>query len=59
MGEMGNTHISVAKAEEKGPPGRPIRRLEDNIKMDLKQGVMVVDWIHLAQDRHQCLEHSE
>jgi hypothetical protein len=34
------------------PLGRPRRRWEDNIKMDLKEIVFGdVDWIHLAQDR--------
>jgi hypothetical protein len=34
--------------------GRPRRRWEDNIKMDLKIiGREVVDWIHLAQVRNQ------
>jgi hypothetical protein len=35
-----------------GPPGRPRRRWEDNIKMDLREiGFGDVDWIHLSQDR--------
>jgi hypothetical protein len=42
------------KPERKRPLGRPRRRFEDNIKMDL---VMVelggVDWIGLAQDRYR------
>jgi hypothetical protein len=34
------------------PLGRPRRRWEDNIKMDLWEiGFGDVDWIHLAQDR--------
>jgi hypothetical protein len=34
------------------PLGRPRRRWEDNIKVDLKEiGFGDVDWIHLAQDR--------
>ena len=40
------------KTEGKRPLGRSRRRLEDNIKMDLKEvrcGCM--DWIQLAQDR--------
>jgi hypothetical protein len=33
------------------PLGRPRRRWEDNIKMDLREiGFGVVDWIHWAQD---------
>jgi hypothetical protein len=32
--------------------GRPRRRREDNIKIDLREiGFGDVDWIHLAQDR--------
>jgi hypothetical protein len=35
--------------------GRPRRRCEDNIKMDLEKiGLEDVDWIHLVQDRKQC-----
>jgi hypothetical protein len=44
----------VGKPEEKIPLGRHRRRLENNIKMDLREiewGVM--DWIHLVQDRDQ------
>ena len=40
------------KPEGKRPLGRPRRRWEDNIKMDLQEvrcGGM--DWIELAQDR--------
>jgi hypothetical protein len=34
--------------------GRPRRRWEDNIKMDLREiGSGDVDWIHLAQDRER------
>jgi hypothetical protein len=46
--------ILVGKPEGKGPPGRPRRRWEDNIKMDLREiecGGM--DWIDLAHDRDQ------
>jgi hypothetical protein len=32
--------------------GRPRRRLEDNIRMDLREvRRKVVDWMHVAQDR--------
>jgi len=32
------------------------RRWEDNIRMDLrKRGLRGVNWIHLTQDRDQCL----
>ena len=37
---------------EKRPLGRPRRRREDNIKMDLHEvGLGVMDWIWLAQNR--------
>jgi len=42
----------VGKPEGKRPLGRPRRRWEDNIKMDLKEvGCGGLDWIELAQDR--------
>ena len=44
--------VLVGKPEVKRPLGRPRRRWEDNIKMDLQKvrcGGM--DWIELAQDR--------
>jgi hypothetical protein len=44
----------VGKLEGKRPLGRPRRRWEDNIKMDLREiGLSSVDWINLAQDRGQ------
>jgi hypothetical protein len=40
------------KPEGKRPLGRPRRRWEDRIRMDLMEiGLGVVDWIRLAQDR--------
>jgi hypothetical protein len=40
------------KPEEKRPLGRPRRRWEDNIKMDLQEvGRGCGDWMELAQDR--------
>jgi hypothetical protein len=42
----------VGKSETKRPLGRPRRRWEDNIKMDLRVvGCGGLDWIELAQDR--------
>jgi hypothetical protein len=42
----------VGKPEGKGLLGRPRRRWEDNIKLDLqKVGCEGMDWIDLAQDR--------
>jgi hypothetical protein len=44
--------IFVGKLEGKRRLGRPRRRWEDNIKMDLREiGWGGMDWIHLAQDR--------
>jgi hypothetical protein len=44
----------VGKSEGKRPLGRPRRRWEDNIKMDLEEVVCEgVDWIELAQDRER------
>jgi hypothetical protein len=45
----------VGKPEGKRPPGRPRRRWEDNIRMDLRKiGWGGMNWIELAQDRDQC-----
>jgi hypothetical protein len=42
----------VGKPEGKRPLGRPRRRWEDNIKMNLQEvGVGCGDWMELAQDR--------
>jgi hypothetical protein len=44
----------VEKPEGRRTPGRPRRRLEDHIGMDLKEIVWeVVAWMRLAQDRDQ------
>jgi hypothetical protein len=44
----------VAKPEGGRPLGRPRRRWEDNIQMDLREvGWGGVDWIDLAQDRER------
>ena len=53
MGERrGIYRILMGKAEGKGPLGRPMRRWEDNIKVDLQEvGCEGMDWIELAQDR--------
>ena len=48
----GMYRVLVGKPEGKRPLGRPIRRWEDNIKMDLQEvGCWGMDWINLAQDR--------
>jgi hypothetical protein len=52
MGEVRGAYILVGKPEGRGPLGRPRRRWEDNIKMDLREiGFGDVNWIHWAQDR--------
>jgi len=44
--------VLVEKPEGKRPLGRPRRRWEDNIKLDLKEvGCGRMDWIELDQDR--------
>jgi hypothetical protein len=40
----------VGKLEGKRPLGRPRRRWEDNIKMDLHKIGWEMEWIDLAQD---------
>jgi hypothetical protein len=53
MGEERKVYkVLVGKPEGKRPLGRPRRRWEDGISMDLRQIVLRgVDWIRLAQDR--------
>ena len=53
MGEDRGVHrVLVGKPEGKRPSGRPRRRREDNIKMDLQEvGGGRGDWMELAQDR--------
>jgi hypothetical protein len=55
MGEKRNTYrILVGKPEGKRPLGRPRRKWENNIRMDLREiGWGGMDWIDLAQDREQ------
>jgi hypothetical protein len=55
MGERRGVYgVLVGKPEGKRPLGRPRRRWEDNIKMDLRErGIDVANWIRLAQDRVQ------
>ena len=46
------TELLVGKPEGKRPHGRPRRRWEDNIKMDIQEvRFWGMDWIDLAQDR--------
>jgi hypothetical protein len=53
MGEERKVYkVLVGKPEGKRPLGRPRRRWEDGIRMDLPEiGLGGVDWIRLAQDR--------
>ena len=53
MGQGRGVHrVLVGKPEGKRPLGRPRRKWEDNIKMDLQEvGGGCGDWMELAQDR--------
>jgi len=53
MGERGGIYrVLVGKPEGKRSLGRPKRRWEDNIKMDLQEvGCGSMDWIELTQER--------
>jgi len=53
MGEKRGVYkILMWKPEGKGPLGRPRRRWENNIKMDLKEGGCEgMAWIEVAEDR--------
>jgi hypothetical protein len=55
MGEgRGVYRVLVGRTEGKRPLGRPRRRREDNIKLDLREtGIDGANWIRLAQDRVQ------
>jgi hypothetical protein len=56
MGERkGVCKVLVLKPEGKRPLGRPRRRWENNIKMDLQEvGCEGMDWIELGQYRDSC-----
>jgi hypothetical protein len=53
MGEERKVYkVLVGKPEGKRSVGKPRRRWEDGIRMDLGEtGLGCVDWIRLAQDR--------
>jgi hypothetical protein len=53
MGEERNVYkVLIGKPKVKRPLGRPRRRWEDGIRMDLREiGWGSVEWIQLAQDR--------
>jgi hypothetical protein len=51
-GRRGVYRVLVGKPEGKRPLGRPRRRWEENIEMDLHEvGCVGMDWIDLAKDR--------
>jgi hypothetical protein len=51
--------VLIGKPEHKRPLGRPWRRLEDNIKMDLREiRIDGSNWIRLDQDRVQWWVHA-
>jgi hypothetical protein len=58
MGEERKVYkVLVGKPEGKSPLGRPRRRWEDGIKMDLREiGLGVVDWIRLAHNCCECVD---
>jgi hypothetical protein len=49
--KRGAYRILVGRPEGRRPLGRPKRRWEDNIKMDLEDEGWGMNWIELAQDR--------
>jgi hypothetical protein len=50
----GICRVLVGRPEGKGQLGRPRRRWDDDIKMDLREiGIDGTNWIRLAQDRFQ------
>ena len=55
MGQSRNAYrVLVGKPEGKRPLGRPRRRWEDYIKMDLREvGCDPGEWINLTEDRDQ------
>jgi hypothetical protein len=56
-GEGGGVYrVLVGRSKGKIPLGRLRHRWEDNIKMDLMEiGIDGMNWIHMAQDRVQCI----
>jgi hypothetical protein len=46
--------VFIGRLEGKSLLGRPRRRWEDNIKLDLREiGIVRANWIQLAEDRVQ------
>jgi hypothetical protein len=54
-GEKRNAcRVSVEKSEGNRPLGRPKRKWENNIKINVREiGWGGTDWIHLAEDREE------
>ena len=53
MKEGSALKILTGKLTGKRPLGRPRRRWEDNIRMDLEEiGINAGNWVYLAQDRN-------
>jgi hypothetical protein len=47
--------ILTGKPKEKRPLGRPLRRWEDNIRMDFEEiGINAGKWVYSAQDTDYC-----
>ena len=61
MGERIDVYrVLVGKPERRRPLGRPRRRWEENIKIDLQEvGRGSMDWIELAQDRDRFITASK
>jgi hypothetical protein len=54
-GERKMYKVLVGKPEGRRPLGRPRRRWENGVRMDLREiGLGCVDCIRLAQDRDRC-----
>jgi hypothetical protein len=56
VGEETNVYkVLMGKPEGKRPLGKPRRRWEDGITMDLREiGCGSVDWVQLTRDRDRC-----
>jgi len=55
MREVRHAYILVGRHEGKRTLGRPGRRWENHIRMDIRErGWEGMDWMNLAQDRDQC-----